>query len=302
MSKQLRSSLLLLVTAMVWGLAFVAQDVAADSVPSATFNAIRMALGSAMLLPVIFFMDKKGGSVPYRQMAPGERRALWVGGALCGTLLALASYAQQLGIALGAGPGKAAFITALYIVLVPLTRLIGGRGGSRRLWIAVILCAVGLYLLCIQGAFSLAPVDWVLMLCALGYTGQILAVDHYAPRTDCVKLSCVQFASAALVSGLLALLTETTTLSAIRSALIPILYAGIFSTAVGYTLQVVAQKDADPSTASLIMSCESIFALLFGWILLGDTLSLREIAGCVCMAGAIVMAQVGEGKKEKGNP
>lgn len=306
MSRSLRAALLLLLTAMIWGAAFVAQDVAADALEPFTFNGLRMVLGALTLLPVIALRHgaacraaaENGAEKPaFLPRDPAQRRFLLLGGLACGVMLTLGTGFQQLGINAGVQAGKAGFITALYIVLVPLTGLFFGKRPSPLVWLAVVLSAVGLYLLCMQGGFVLESGDVLLLLCALSFTGHILVVDHVSTRVDGVKLSCLQFAVTAVICLLVAAFTEHPTWAAVRAAAIPILYAGILSGGVGYTLQIVAQKDIDPTIASLIMCLESVFAVLFGWLLLGDAMSLREYMGCAVMMLGILLAQL-PGKKK----
>jgi drug/metabolite transporter (DMT)-like permease len=292
---------------MIWGAAFVAQDVAADALEPFTFNGLRMVLAALTLVPVIAYRHGRqlraaaaqpdGEKPSLLPRDPARKRFLLLGGLACGVMLALGSGFQQLGINAGVQAGKAGFITALYIVLVPLTGLLFGKRPQPLVWAAVVLSAVGLYLLCMQGGFVLESGDILLLLCALSFTGHILVVDHVGARVDGVKLSCIQFTVTAVICLTIAALTEHPTWEAVKTAAIPILYAGILSGGVGYTLQIVAQKDIDPTIASLIMCLESVFAVLFGWLLLGDQMTLREYMGCAIMMLGIVLAQL-PGKKE----
>ena len=307
MSRSLRAALLLLLTAMIWGAAFVAQDVAADALEPFTFNGLRMVLAALTLVPVIAYRhgrqqraaaaDPSGETPSLLPRDPARKRFLLLGGLACGVMLALGSGFQQLGINAGVQAGKAGFITALYIVLVPLTGLFFGKRPQPLVWAAVALSAVGLYLLCMQGGFVLESGDILLLLCALSFTGHILVVDHVGAKVDGVKLSCIQFTVTAVLCLTIAAFTEHPTWEAVKTAAVPILYAGILSGGVGYTLQIVAQKDIDPTLASLIMCLESVFAVLFGWLLLGDQMTLREYMGCAIMMLGIVLAQL-PGKKE----
>ena len=297
MSKQLRANLLLVLTAFIWGVAFVAQDVAADAVPPMYFSGLRMVLAALALLPVVYFTDRRaqkggGSGLVWKQMTAAQKKELFIGGACCGAMLSLGSVFQQMGITLGTGAGKAGFITALYIVLVPLAGIFQRKRIGRLVWIAVALSAVGLYFLCMQGSFAIDPGDGMLILCALSYTGHILVVDYFSRRTDCVKMSCIQFAVTAVIGLIGGMLFETLSWQAVRACLIPIAYAGIMSGGMGYTLQIIAQRDAEPAVASLIMSLESVFAVLAGWVILGDVLSVREFIGCGLMMGGIVLAQL----------
>ena len=226
-------------------------------------------------------------------MNRSQRKTLITGGVCCGVMLALGSIFQQLGISLGTGAGKAGFITALYIVLVPLAGLLLFRRKLGKLvWLAVALSVVGLYLLCMTGSLTIDPGDGMLIICAACYCGHILVVDHFSRRTECIKMSCIQFAVTTIICFAGAFLFENPSWEAIRTCAIPIIYAGVFSGGMGYTLQILAQRDAEPAVASLLMSLESVFAVLAGWVILGDALSLRELLGCALMMGGIVLAQL----------
>ncbi len=299
MKQTLRANLLLLLTATIWGAAFVAQVVAADSVAPLAFNASRMLLAALALCPVICWMDRRslrrpeqGQTLPFSRMSHEQRRSLLTGSLLCGLMLTLGSSFQQLGIDAGASAGKAGFITAMYIVLVPLLGLFRKQRVTPLIFLAVCISLIGLYLLCITEQLTIEMSDLYLMLCALCFSLHILAVDHFSRRTDCVKLSCLQFLVVAMLCGVASALTETVVWSDLVACAVPILYAGVLSGAVGYTLQIVAQKDTNPTVASLIMCLESVFAAIFGWLILGDLLTVRETLGCCAMFCAIVLAQL----------
>jgi len=298
MNPKTRANLMLLLTAMIWGCAFVAQDVAADVLQPMSFNGSRMLLAAVALLPMVWFTDRKalksGSGMAWKQMDRSQRKTLLLGGVCCGVMLAMGSICQQLGLSLGTGAGKAGFITALYIVLVPLTGLFLGRRLGKLVWMAVALSVIGLYLLCMQGSFSIDPGDGMLILCALSYSGHILVVDFFSRRTDCLRMSCIQFFTTTVICLAGAFLFEEPSWEAVKTCAVPIIYAGVFSGGMGYTLQILAQRDAEPAIASLLMSLESVFAVLAGWVILKDALSLRELAGCVLMMGGIVLAQLPE--------
>lgn len=302
MSKQMRANLLLVLTALIWGVAFVAQDVAAEAVPPMYFNGLRMSLAALAILPTVWLMDRRAAGnkaygLAWKQMSKAQKKELLIGGTWCGVLLTLGSTSQQFGLSMGAGPGKAGFVTAMYIVLVPLAGIFWRRRIGWMVWVAVVLSTAGLYFLCMQGSFQVAFSDVLLLACAIAYTAHILVVDHFSRHTDCVKMSLIQFAVTAILCLAGGVLFESLSLSAVVSCIIPIAYAGILSAGAGYTLQILAQRDAEPAIASLLMSMESVFAVLAGWIILGDALSLRELLGCVLMMGGIVLAQLPQKEK-----
>ena len=304
MSKTLRANLLLLLTAFIWGIAFVAQDVAMDSMGPFTFNAARTLVAALALLPCIRLLDalekKRGGgeATPrrYRDLPPAQKRTLLIGGVCCGVALFVGSSLQQLGIR-ETSAGKAGFVTALYIVLVPVSGLLFGRVVRRNIWIAVLLSVAGLFLLCVTETLTVGLGDLYLLLCAAAFTVHILVIDHFSPKTDCVRMSCLQFFVTAVLCAAMMLLTEKPTWEAVLAGWVPILYAGVLSGGMGYTLQMIAQRDTDPAVASLIMCLESVFAVLAGWVLLGEMLTARELAGCAVMLAGIVLAQVRERRR-----
>lgn len=291
--KTFRSSALLALTALIWGIAFVAQSEGMNYVGGFTFNACRFLAGGMVLIPCIFFLRKTGGdtsepiSETERKM---RRRTGMIGGVCCGVFLCMASALQQFGIA-QTTVGKAGFITSLYIMIVPLMGLLVHKKVGLNIWISVAIAAVGMYLMCITDGLSITQGDFLVLLCAIGFSLHILVIDYFSPKADGVLISCVQFFTAAALSGILMLCFEEPTWAEICSAGIPILYAGVMSCGVGYTLQVIAQKDVEPAVASLIMSLESVFSLIAGWILLQQKLSRRELIGCVLVFVGIVVAQ-----------
>ncbi len=292
-SNQIKSSLLLLLASLVWGAAFVAQSIASNNVGTFTFNGIRFIIGGICLLPML-----KGHNISPKKIPPKKL----MGGIICGTALFLASTFQQAGMVLGAAAGEAGFLTACYIVLVPILGIFIGRKISFLIWPAVCIALFGLYLLCIPSAgkgLSLSAADLALLMCALLFSVQILCVDHYAPLMSPAALACVQFMVSGVLSFIAAFIFEfipgpASWLNALCSptAWIAILYTGIFSCAVGYTLQVVGQRSLNPALASLIMSLESVFSSLFGWIILHQTMTVRETLGCILIFAAVILAQV----------
>ena len=288
----LKNSLLLLLTAAIWGVAFVAQSVGMDYVGAFTFNSVRSVIGSLVLIPVILFLNRQKPSSPQTDLQKKEnRRTLITGGVCCGICLCLASNFQQFGIKYTTA-GKAGFITACYIVIVPVLGLFLKQKCGPFVWAAVVMAVIGLYLLCIKDGFSIGTGDILVMICALLFSVHILVIDHFSPMVDGVKMSCIQFLVCGILSGIPALLLENPSLSSILAAWKPILYAGILSCGVAYTLQIIGQKNMNPTVASLILSLESCISVLAGWIILKQQLSLREFAGCGVMFAAIILAQL----------
>lgn len=289
--KALRGSLLLLITAMIWGAAFAAQRAGMDHVGPFTFSFIRMLLGGIVMIPVSVLLDKKAsGSVSRnRSVHPNQRKA----GLLCGFFLFVATSLQQLGL-VSTSAGKAGFITALYVVLVPLAGLlIFHMHPGKIIWLGVALAVVALYLLCVPASgLQVETGDLLLIGCAICFTGQILCIDRYAAEVNGAALARDEFLICGFLSLPIALLTEEISWGGIQAALIPILYTGILSSAVGYTLQIFAQRDVNPTVASLLMCLESVFAVLTGVILLGERMTLREGLGSMLMLAAVILAQL----------
>lgn len=286
----IKSMILLVLTALIWGMAFVAQSVGMNYIGPFTFNCIRSIMGGLVLIPCILFFDKQEKGKAKREKKE-DSKTLLIGGICCGLALCIASNLQQIGIKYTT-VGKAGFITALYIVLVPIFGIFLRKKVSGRVWFSVAIAVVGLYLLCITDEFRIGKGDFFVLLCALVFTIHILVIDYFSPKVNGIKLSCIQFLVAGLLSGVPMLISEKPSFSTILAAWAPLLYAGIMSCGVGYTLQIVAQKDAEPTIASLILSLESVFSVLAGWIILGQTLAGKEIMGCVLMFAAIILAQL----------
>lgn len=299
----LKNSLLLLLAAVIWGIAFVAQSVGMDYVGGFTFNAVRSLIGSAVLVPLILVLGQKNSNssatVETASSHPStntvsnvqKQKDLIIGGIFCGICLCLASNFQQFGIKYTT-VGKAGFITACYIVIVPIIGLFLGKKCSKFIWAAVVMALIGLYLLCITDGFSIGKGDLLVLVCAFLFSIHILVIDHFSPKVDGVKLSCIQFLTCGILSGIPALLFEHPEFSSILAAWQPILYAGVMSCGVAYTLQIIGQKNMNPTVASLILSLESCISVLAGWVLLGQQLSAKEIFGCVIMFAAIILAQL----------
>jgi len=293
MSKRLIGNALLTLAAFIWGTAFVAQSMGMDYLEPFTFNSIRSVIGGLALLPVITIMHR--GRAPH---TPAVKRNTWVGGLLCGVVLFFASSFQQIGIQFTT-VGKASFITTLYIVLVPLVGLFLGKRVKPMLWVAVALAAAGLFLLCFASAgegFTIQMGDLLILCCAFLFTAHILVIDHFSPRVDCVQMACMQFFVAGGLGLVCMVLFEHPELSMILSCWAPILYAGLLSSGVAYTLQIVGQRNTNPTVASLIFSLEAVFGSLAGWLLLGERFTSREFAGAALMFTAILLAQLPERK------
>lgn len=297
MKQQIKSSLILLLTATIWGVAFVAQSVGMEYIGPFTFNAIRCVLGGLVLIPVILVLKKKKETGAENQEKE-DKKTLWAGGIACGVILCIASNLQQFGI-MEASVGKSGFFTALYIVMIPVIGIFIGKRPGIKLWFCVALAVVGMYLLCMKdGSFTIERADIMLLLCALAFSFHILVVDYFSPKVDGVKMSCIQFFVCGVLSAVGMLFTEAPDISNIQAAWLPLLYAGLLSCGVGYTLQIVGQKGINPVIASLIMSLESVISALAGWVILGQVLSPKEILGCVLMFVAIIITQIPIGNKK----
>lgn len=301
-TQQIRNSLILLLTAFIWGVAFVAQSVGMDYVEPFTFNCVRSLIGAVVLVPCIFLLDKIN---PQREQASQaldlagqkeNKKKLIKGGVLCGVVICVASNLQQFGISYTT-VGKAGFITALYIVIVPILGLFFRKKCSPAVWLGVVLAVFGLYFLCMTEGFSVQLGDFLVFLCALAFSVHIMVIDHFTQLVDGVKMSCIQFLVCGVISGICMFLFENPNISSILAAWQPILYAGVLSCGVAYTLQIVGQKGMNPTVASLILSLESVISVLAGLVLLGQKLSGREVAGCVFMFAAIILAQLPASKR-----
>ncbi len=291
----------LFLTALIWGVAFVAQAVGMDHIEPLTFNGVRMIVAGIAMIPVLMVM--KRGERRNRQTeqdpaaAKAHRKNLLLGGLFTGTALFVASSMQQLGIKY-TSVGKAGFITAMYIVLVPVLSIFLRKRAGIRVWISVVIAVIGLYLLCITDTLSLSVGDAFVLGCAFVYAVQILCVDHFSPLISAVELSFLQLWVAGVLGLIAAFLLETPTWEGVRQAMIPILYCGIMSSGVGFTLQIFGQRRVNAAVASLIMSLESVISALAGWILLGQRLSPRELSGCIIIFAAIILAQLPERSRE----
>ena len=305
MSKKMQSNILLLFTALIWGSSCGAKKSGMDYIEPFTCNGIRMVIGGLVLIPSILLVDRKkardGAAEPMSDEEKAKaRKKIIAGGICCGLAIFVASSLQQFGVSYTTA-GKAGFITTLYVVIVPIISVLLRKRVRPIMWLCVVLGAVGLYLLCMtDDSFKLAFGDMLVLLCAVAFAVHIMVVDHFAAKLDGTKLSCIQF----LTSGILGLvgmaIFESPDINAILDCWLPILYAGVLSCGLGYTFQVIAQKYAEPTVASLLMSLESVFAVISGAILLHETMSMRELTGCAVIFAAVIISQLPEKKKKEG--
>jgi drug/metabolite transporter (DMT)-like permease len=295
---RVRQNVLPVIAAMVWGTSFVAQSVSADYVEAFTFNTARSVV-AFLFLSVLCMVLRKMQRNGQGEEQPTERkkgRDLLLGGVCCGIALTVASNLQQKGLETTTS-GKAGFITALYIVIVPILGIFLKKKAPKAIWISVILAVAGLYCLCMTENFSITMGDFYVLLCAFCYSAHILVIDHFTQKVNGVELSCMQFLVCAILSAVGMIVMETPSWEAILICLWPILYVGIFSSGIAYTLQILAQKDSNPTVVSLLLSLESVFATIAGALILGDQMSGKEYLGCVLMLCAVVLAQLPERKK-----
>ena len=295
MKKQLRGSLSLLLATIIWGFAFVAQSVGMDKIGPFTFQAVRCTLAVLFLIPCSFLMEL--GKCSFREsLAKWKNPALWKVGLLCGSALFVAVSLQQVGLVY-TDAGKAGFLTAMYIVWVPMLGAFLGQKPQLTIIISVVMAVIGLYLLSCMGASGINKGYLFLMGCALAFAVQIRCIDRFAGNLDGLRLNCIQALVVSLLSVPFMLLTEEVSPELIFDCWLPISYAGILSMGVAYSLQIIGQKHGEPTAASLIMSLESVFAVLFGWLLLHETMSAWETAGCILVFCAVILAQLPERKK-----
>lgn len=294
--------MLLLLTATIWGVAFVAQSVGMDYVGPFTFNTVRSLLGGIVLIPCIVLLKRidvgskdTAGAAEHASGDPaGQRKVLLTGGVACGVLLCIASNLQQFGI-MYTSVGKSGFITAMYIVLVPVLGIFLKKKAGIKIWCSVAIAVGGLYLLCMtDSGFSIQKGDLLLLLGAVMFSFHILTIDYFSPKVDGVKMSCIQFFTCGILSMVCMFLFEQPQIGAILQAWMPIVYAGVLSCGVAYTLQIVGQKGMNPTVASLILSMESVISVIAGWLILHQKLSGRELLGCVLMFAAIILVQLPE--------
>lgn len=289
--KQLLGSGLLLVTAVIWGMAFAFQRVGMDHIGPVTFTASRMTLSAAAVSIFSFFYKGRSDFADENEKKK-YRSSTITGGICCGIFLTSASIMQQAGIVYTTA-GKAGFITSLYMLLVPVASFVFfKKRHALNVWIAVFIGVIGMYLLCMSDSLTLSRGDGLVFICAVLFCGHILCCGHFAGRGDPVRISAVQFVTGAIISWIAAYIMESPDIEDIMEAAIPVLYCGIASGGIGYTLQIIGQKYTEPTIAALIMSLESVFAVIGGVIILGENMSARETAGCIIIFLAIILVQI----------
>lgn len=288
---QVRNSLILLLTALIWGVAFVAQSVGMDYVGPFTFNGVRFLIGGIVLLPCMALLKKINPQTKRPEDSAKSKKDLILGGVCCGVVLCAASSLQQIGIAYTT-VGKAGFITAFYIIIVPIIGIFLGKKCGLSVWFSVLLALAGLYFLCITENLTIERGDVLVFLGALMFAVHIMVIDHFSPLADGVAMSCIQFFVSGSICAVLMLIFEKPQIGQLLAAWQPVLYAGVLSCGVAYTLQIIGQKGMNPTVASLILSLESVISVLAGMVLLHQSLSQREVLGCVFMFAAILLAQL----------
>lgn len=294
---QLKANILLLLTAAIWGLAFVAQKVGAEHVGAFTYNGIRFALGSISLIPLILFLNKKKGENEKTKNNDRDSLKLTVkAGIIAGCALFIATSLQQMGV-MGTTAGKAGFITGLYMVIVPILGLFLKQKVNKSTWIGIVIAIIGLYLLSINEDFSISNGDLLVLIGSVGWAIHILLIDNFTKKIDPLKLSSVQFATCSILSLVMAIIFEDINMVGISGAMVSILYGGLLSVGVAYTLQVVAQKNAKPSHAAILLSMESVFGALGGAMFLGERIGTRGLVGCILIFIAIIISQLKPSEK-----
>lgn len=294
---QLKANILLLLTAAIWGLAFVAQKVGAEHVGAFTYNGIRFALGSISLIPLILFLNKKKRENEETQNNDRDSLKFTVkAGIIAGCALFIATSLQQMGV-MGTTAGKAGFITGLYMVIVPILGLFLKQKVNKSTWIGIVIAIIGLYLLSINEDFSISNGDLLVLIGSVGWAVHILLIDNFTKKIDPLKLSSVQFATCSILSLVMAIIFEDINMVGISGAMVSILYGGLLSVGVAYTLQVVAQKNAKPSHAAILLSMESVFGALGGAMFLGERIGTRGLVGCILIFIAIIISQLKPSEK-----
>ena len=299
MKKQAISAAELLLTAFIWGVAFVAQSVGMDYIGPFTFNCVRSIIGGLVLIPLVVILGKKNRTDVEKtpEQTKEYKKNTIIGGICCGICLCVASNFQQFGI-MYTTVGKAGFITALYIIIVPILGIFMKKRVAPIVWVSSVIAVVGFYLLSISGQVSISKGDILVLIYAVLFSVHILVIDYFSPKGEGVTISCIQFFTSGILCGIMMFLFENPQIGDILAAYLPILYAGVMSCGVAYTLQIVGQKNMDPTIASLILSLESVFSALAGWLILGQGLSGKELAGCALVFVAVLLAQMPQKSKD----
>ena len=296
MKKQAISAAELLLTAFIWGVAFVAQSVGMDYIGPFTFNCVRSIIGGLVLIPLVFILGKKTKADRTEEQTKEYKKNTVIGGICCGVCLCVASCFQQFGI-MYTTVGKAGFITALYIIIVPILGIFMKKKVAPIVWVSSVIAVIGFYLLSISGQVSISKGDILVLICAVLFSVHILVIDYFSPKGEGVTISCIQFFTSGILCGIMMFLFENPQIGDILAAYLPILYAGVMSCGVAYTLQIVGQKNMDPTVASLILSLESVFSALAGWLILGQGLSGKELTGCALVFVAVLLVQMPQKNK-----
>ncbi len=290
---RIKGSLILMLTAIVWGSGFVAQSAGMELIEANTFNGIRMLIGSLVLLPLALRAERTPDK------ALGNKKLLLISGIICGIVLCAASTIQTWGLKYTTA-GKSGFITAMYMIFVPIISIAIGKKITVKTFCCAAVALFGMYLLCLYGAdIQINFGDVLTLICALIFSVHILLIDKFVPSVNAVQFSCLQFFVCGIINIIFMFILENPSIEVIKSCAVPILYSGLFACGIGYTLQPIGQRYAEPTTASIIMSLESVFALIFGIILLHEPLSLHEFLGCMIMFAAIIFIQLPERKRDK---
>lgn len=294
-----RNSLLLLITATIWGLAFTAQSVGGKEAGPFAFNGIRSILGGIVLIPYIIMRDKKEENLR-KPVTKEEKKTLLAGGILCGIMLCIAGNFQQIGL-LYTSVGKAGFLTSLYILMVPVIGIFLGRKCPAKIWGCIVVSVFGFYMLCMAGNddFTIGIGDGLVVLCALFFSFHILVIDYYSPKVDGVRMSCIQFFVCGIITCILMLIFEKPDVDTLLAVKYPMLYAGVLSCGLAYTLQIVGQKGINPAVASLIMSLESVISAIGGYFILGQSLTREEMTGCILVFASVLAAQLPSMRKKE---
>lgn len=290
MVNETKGSMMLLCTSIIWGLAFIAQRKGMDHIGAFTFSAVRCLIAGVCMIIAIRLLNNRNGRKIIRKEKENPKDVFW-GGFLCGLALFLGMGFQQLGIS-KTSIANSGFISALYIVIVPLLGLFIHKKVKANIWVGVFISLIGLGLLCFEGTFKFNTGDILMLISSTFYSLHIICIDHFAPKVDGTKMSCIQFFVGAFFNLIAMFILEEPTISGILQAWMPLLYVGVLSTALGYTLQIIGQQYVSPTVAAMMMSLESVFAALFGWLILHETMSFQKFMGCLFVFTAIIIAQL----------